>query len=91
MNKTEARDILRSELARFADQSYADLAKCVGSPYVVERAGSGGARYQIEIEVLYDDPRNTGGDLRIIGSIDDGTFLAALRPLTEDFIFVNDI
>jgi hypothetical protein len=90
MNKTEAREILSSELARFAAGSYADLAKLVGSIYTVERTGADGTRYQIEIEVLYDDPRDTGGDLRVIGSIDDGTLKAALRPLSEDLIVAPD-
>ncbi len=43
----------------------------------------GGAEYQIEVEVFWDGQQ--GGDIRVLGSIDDGGW-SAFRPLCEDFI-----
>jgi hypothetical protein len=50
---------------------------------VYQKVGKSGAEYQIEIQVFWDDRIN--GDLRVIGSIDDGK-LRAFFPLTLDFI-----
>lgn len=48
-----------------------------------EREGASGAAYQFEIEVFWDD--KPGGDVRVMGSIDDGG-LRAFLPLCEAFI-----
>ena len=48
-----------------------------------EVAAPSGNRYQIEIEVFWDDKPN--GDVRVIGCIDDGG-LRAYFPLAEAFI-----
>jgi hypothetical protein len=48
-----------------------------------ELAGSSGAQYQLEITFHWDGPK--GGDIRVIGSIDDGGWRAFL-PLTRSFI-----
>jgi hypothetical protein len=43
--------------------------------------------YQIEIEVFWDNQR--GGNVRVMGSIDDGGW-RAFMPLTRDFIKAPD-
>ncbi len=90
MNKVEARGILDRELLHFRAMSYSDLQKLMGSPQVVERSGASGVSYTIEIEVFWDSPREPGGDLRVIASIDDGRFLSALSPLSSGFIIDPD-
>ena len=40
--------------------------------------------------MLWDNPRDLGGYLRVIASIDDGGFLSALSPLSSDFIIDAD-
>ena len=90
MNKAEARGILAKELLNFRAINYSDLQKLMGSPQVVERSGASGVSYTIEIEVFWDSPRDPGGDLRVIASIDDGRFLSALSPLSSGFIMDPD-
>jgi hypothetical protein len=52
-------------------------------PITGNRVGASGACYQIEIQASWDDKPN--GNIRVVGSIDDGG-LRAFFPLTEDFI-----
>jgi hypothetical protein len=86
MNKVESQEILDKEMLQFRGMSYEDLQQKIGSPHVVQRRGTSGDLYTIEIEVFPDDPRNPGGYLRVLGSIDDGGVLAALSPLSSGFI-----
>ena len=46
-----------------------------------------GREYQTEVNVLWDD--RPGGNIRVIGSIDDGG-LRAFAPLTDSFIKAPD-
>ena len=46
-------------------------------------ASPGGVTYQIEIEAFWDS--EPGGDIRVLGSIDDGGW-RAFAPLCDDFI-----
>ena len=86
MNKIEAQKILNEELQGFRDKSYEELQHLMGSPHVIERNGASRTLYTIEVEVFWDNPKKVGGDLRVIGSIDDGKFLSSLSPLSSDFI-----
>jgi len=90
MNKTEAQKILDEELLHFRDKSYDELQNLMGSPTVIERKGASGVSYTIEIEMFWDNPKKAGGDLRVIGSIDDGKLLSSIRPLSSDFIMDPD-
>lgn len=90
MNKIEAQNILGEELLPFRDKSYDELRKLMGSPTVIERNSENGVTYIIEVEVFWDDPKQTGGNLRVLGSIDDGNFLSALQPFTSEFIMDPD-
>lgn len=71
-------------------KSFKDLQIMIGCPEVIERTGARGDSYQIEVEVFPDSPDERDGSLRIIASIDDGRFLAALLPLSADFIMEPD-
>lgn len=90
MNRAEAREILAKELESFRSMDYERLRELEGEGRVLERVGESGSTYQIEIDVLWDDPLGASSNLRVIGSIDDGGFLASLLPLTSDFIMAPD-
>ena len=84
MNQDEALRLLELELDTFRGVSYANLAARIDQgPIVSERTGQDGAVYQLEVQVLWDGP--TGGDVRVMGSIDDGSW-RALVPVTRSFI-----
>jgi hypothetical protein len=83
MDAEEAVKILEAELETFRGLSYPELTQKVGSgPIVCERQGSSLAAYQLEIEFVWDGP--SGGDVRVIGSIDDGGWRAFV-PITRSF------
>jgi hypothetical protein len=60
----------------------------MGNLGCVEVTGPSGLQYQIEVDVLWDD--KNGGNVRVMAGIDDGTFRAALSPLTDSFIKAPD-
>jgi hypothetical protein len=85
MNKEEARALLAEQLDRMAEASYAALAARVGDNDVREVTGASGARYQIEVQILWDSmPR---GAVRLLGGIDDGG-LSAFVPLADSRLVV---
>jgi hypothetical protein len=83
MNNQEAIDLLEPELAAFRVLPYAELVQRIGRSLTSECAGAAGAIYQIEIQILWDD--RPGGNVRVMGSIDDGGW-RAFAPLTRSFI-----
>jgi len=84
MNVQEAASVLEQELENWRRESYAELVRRIDhGAQVSERAGGAAAKYQLEIECLWDGPR--GGNVRVVGSIDDGG-LRALAPLTRSFL-----
>ena len=83
MDTTEARALLKSEIAAWRAKSYAELSTLVGESRHVDRAGPSGASYLRELEVMWD--HKPGHDIRVIGSIDDGGW-RAFAPLTESLI-----
>ena len=84
MDNTEAIQLLESELTIFRDQPYADLIRQIPErPLEYERSGASGAKYQLEIQFFWDN--QPGGDVRVMGSIDDGGWRAFL-PLNRSFI-----
>jgi hypothetical protein len=56
MNNDEASRILVQELHIYRMKDYEELSTLVGSTFHAERKAPGGTEYQIEIEVLWDDP-----------------------------------
>ena len=83
MDKEEATAVLDQHFAAFVRRPYADLVAIINQPQCANASGASGAAYQIEFNVFYDS--GTSGDLRIIGSIDDGG-RRALAPLTRSEI-----
>ena len=88
MDKQEARSLLTDHLGLYRTRSYADLVAMIGQDDCVEIAGPSGERYQIEYGMIWDS--KPGGNIRVMLSIDDGTFRAAFSPLTADFIMAPD-
>ena len=83
MNKSEAQAILREQFARFT--SYAELVPLVQSNRVecCEISGASGTKYQVEVQFFWDDKH--GGNIRVVGSVDDRG-LRAFCPLTETLV-----
>ena len=88
MDKTEALAVLNKELSLFRVLPYPDLLTLVDRSSTLERTGPSGTKYQIEMQVLIDDPRRH--TLRVAGAIDDGTFWRAVSPLCDSFIVALD-
>ena len=88
MDKAEARALLAVELGRFRAMAYGELVSLIGAVQVVQVAGPSSTRYTVEVDVFWDD--RPGGNLRVIGGIDDGGFRAALTPLGDDFILTPE-
>ena len=89
MDKTEARAALVEQLAAWRQRPYAELASMVGSHSVIVARGASGAEYQVEIEVLWDSPRERDNVL-VMGAVDDGRLLASLTPVCASFIVAPD-
>ena len=84
MDKAEARSELAEALVPYERQSYAEIARRVGSPPdFFERRGASGALYQIEVECIWDAA--PAGAIRVIGGIDDGGW-SAFMPLMDGFL-----
>lgn len=88
MNEAEARLILNQELERYRSRSYQELVKLIDQSRTDQRTSPSGTIYQVEIEVFWDG--GPGGDLRVGGSIDDGSLRYASSPLCDDFIMAPD-
>ena len=88
MDKDEAIRLLQRELDVLRQQPYADLVRRIELGSVaIERSGARSAQYQLEITVLWDS--RPGGDVLVMGSIDDGGW-RAFAPLTRSFIKAAD-
>jgi len=88
MDKQEALRLLDETLDRFRQEPYESLtAQIDADPIVVERQGASGRSYQIELQCLWDD--RPDGDVRVIGSIDDGGWRSFV-PLTRSLIKAAD-
>ena len=53
-----------------------------------EVAGALGMAYQLQIEAFWDD--KPGGAIRVLGSVNDGSWRTFMSPLSEDFIKSSD-
>jgi hypothetical protein len=88
MNREEALGLLNTKLDDYRKLSYAELAAKVGDEDIAEMVGPSGTAYQIEILVTWDHKPN--GDVRVLGSIDDGTFRGAFKPVCSDLLVPPD-
>lgn len=87
MDVSEATAILGKRLAHYREYPYTHLARLVGSDKFEQQHGVSGVLYQLEFNFLWDGPH--GGDVRVIGSIDDGGIRSFL-PLCDDFAMSPD-
>jgi hypothetical protein len=87
LDNDEAKSLLTSHLRSYRDRTYAELAALIGTVQVAQLAGAGGVEYQVEITFHWDD--RSGGDIRVMGSIDDGGWRAFI-PLCDSFIMAPD-
>jgi hypothetical protein len=83
VNEQEAKNLLYEHLKEFRRRPYAELVALLEQPQTAEISGTSGTKYQLEVQVFWDGPRN--GNVRVLGSIDDGG-LRAFVPLTDSFI-----
>lgn len=90
MNKVEAREVLRLEMASLRSRGWTELKEFIHSPEISLRSGESGTEYQLEIQAFWDRPGEADSALRVISSIDDGGFFSALLPLSDDFIIHPD-
>ncbi len=87
MDNAAAKAILRSHLQSYRDRAYTELVALVGDVQVAQLVGAGGVEYQIEVEVMWDG--RAGGNIRVLGGIDDGGW-RAFAPLCDSFIMTPD-
>jgi hypothetical protein len=89
MNNEEARQVLEEKLLPFRDKPYHELRILIGrQPITGEVATRSSTCYQFEIEVFWDDKRD--GNIRVMGTIDDGGGWTWRLPLCSDFIKAPD-
>ena len=86
MNKEEARQLLEIKLNELKNLKFEEFSEWVLNKRVevYEIKGSSGDQYQVEVEAHWDHEKN--GDIRVLGSIDNGTFRAAFTPICADFL-----
>jgi hypothetical protein len=87
MDKDEARGVLSEHLATYRALSYEELVERVDGVETAEVQGLSGIRYHLEVQFLWDSKPH--GDVRVIGSVDDGGWRAFV-PLSEDFVRAAD-
>ena len=89
MDRDEAIAILDAHLVTLRRRAYAELVPMMGDVHVAEVYGPSGAKYQIEVEVVWDSPRERA-DIRVVGAIDDGRLPSSMTPVTRHFIVSPD-
>ena len=87
MDKQEAGGLLSAKLGEYRLLPYPELVARISSDDHVTVVGASGVEYQLEVQVLWDD--NPGGNVRVIGWIDDGG-LRAFFPLSNSFSMAPD-
>jgi hypothetical protein len=87
MDRTEASGLLRDQMGSWRSRSYEELADQVGESHQSVVKGASGADYQVDVQVVWDDEAH--GNIRVIGSIDDGGWRAFV-PLSDAFLLAPD-
>ena len=86
MRRIEAKWLLLRNLVGWRRRPYDELRTLIDRGHHVEVRGRSGAGYQIEIQAFWDT--KPGGDIRVLGSIDDGRWRACC-PLTYGVLFLK--
>ena len=84
MNKKEAQYLLDGFAAAIRSKSHQEWQSLIGKSAVVEKKGPSGITYQIEWDAFWDS--QTGGDIRVMVSIDDGSLARFIVPLTTSLL-----
>ena len=87
MNKKEAQSILEELIEGYRELNYKELIKLIENVETFQVVGDSGTQYQLEVQAFWDD--RPKGNLRVLGSIDDGG-IRAFVPLSVDFILAPD-
>ena len=87
MDNKEAKAILQEQLSRYKSCSFVELLGLLEEGEHIEITAPSGKEYQVEIDAFWDDKPK--GNLRVIGSIDDG-WIRAYFPLSDDFLISPD-
>ena len=87
MNKEEAKSVLAKLFAEYAARHYNELRYLLDTQDTSEVSTKSGKKYQLEFQAVWDDKK--GGNLRVIGSIDDGG-IKSFAPITYDFVMTPD-
>jgi hypothetical protein len=88
MDEIEARSILGQELSHYRAFSYSELLALVDTANTIEHTAPSGTKYQIEMQVLFDDQQRK--TLRILGAVDDFSLRKTISPLCDSFIMAPD-
>jgi hypothetical protein len=80
MNTAEAKSLLDRYISDYVRRPYEQLEQMIDHPVAVSVEGPSGTRYNLEVEVFWDD--TPGGSLRLAGSIDNAG-IRAFVPLTR--------
>lgn len=86
MDKEEARQLLEKKLEELKKLKFEEFNDWILNKHVevFELNGLSGDQYQIEVEAHWDNEPN--GEIRVLGSIDNGTLGAAFIPVCADFL-----
>ncbi len=79
MRRIESKWLLLRNLVEWRRRPYDELRTMIDREHHIEVRGRSGTTSQIEIQPVWDD--KPGGDIRLLGSIDDGRWRACC-PLT---------
>ncbi len=87
MNKEEAKSVLAEALGAYRTKTYEELRSLLETQDTSEVTAESGANYQLEFQAVWDG--ENGGNLRVIGAINDGGWRAYM-PLIDSFIIAPD-
>jgi hypothetical protein len=86
VRRIEAKWLLLRNLVGWRHRPYNELRALIDRGHHVLVRGRSGTEYQIEIEAVWDT--KPGGDIRVLGSIDDGRW-RAYWPLTYGVLILK--
>jgi hypothetical protein len=85
MDTQEARRVATEFLATYRVKRYSELVALIGSVKSQEVIAPSGVKYQVELQVFWDDPKKPNEVLRVTAAVDDHG-LRAFMPVSEAFI-----
>jgi hypothetical protein len=85
MTKSELQRLLDAEVDELSRRSYARLVNDLPDVLTYERGG-GASYHQFEVQMIVHEPDY----VHVIVSIDDGSFLRSISPMTRSFIVHRD-